>query len=97
MKKNNIVKIVLALVLIFLIWFIFFRTKELTITYDGLELTTTNMAYTTAVPQAKMARSNYMAAPELAMANVMSVDSLSDGAVETEEEKEANPERYREN
>lgn len=97
MKKISIGKIVLAIVVILLIWFIFFRTKELTITYDGLESGSTNIAYSTAIPQAKMARNSYMAAPELAMANVMSADALDYGAVETEEEKEVNPERYREN
>ena len=97
MKKISIGKIILAIAILFFIWLIFFRTKELTITYDGLETVATNMSYTAAVPQAKMARNNYMATPELAMANVMSTDSLSDGAVETEEEKTINPERYREN
>ena len=99
MKKISIGKIVCIVITLILIWFIFFRTKQLTITYDGLESTTTNAVYTTSVmPEAKMAsRNSYMATPELAMSNVMSVDSLDEGAVETEEEKEANPERYREN
>ena len=97
MKKISVWKVVLAIFAVILIWLIFFRTKELTITYDGLEAGTSNTVYSNAaIPQAKMARANYMA-PELAMANVMSVDSLSDGAVETEEEKASNPERYREN
>ena len=98
MKKISIGKIILAIVAICLVWFIFFRTVELTITYDGLE--NTNYTYgTTAASFSGMARKNaaYNAVPEMAMANVMWVDSLSDGAVETEEEKEVNPERYREN
>lgn len=99
MKKMSVGKIVLAVVAVFLVWFIFLRTIELTITYDGLE--TTNYTYaTTAAAYGGMARKNaaYSAAvPEMAMANVMSVDSLADGAVETEEEKAVNPERYREN
>lgn len=96
MKKISIGKIILAIIAVFLIWFIFIRSKELTITYDGLE--TTNSTYTNSAPMAKKARSNsYNAVPEMAMANVMSVDSLSDGATETEEEKAVNPERYREN
>ena len=98
MKKISISKIVFAVIILFFIWFVFFRTKELTITYDGLESTTTNAVYNTslAMPQAKMTRSNYMT-PELAVANVMSVDSLDGGVVETKEEKESTKERYREN
>ena len=96
MKKNLIWKIIFAIVIIFFVWFIFFRTKELTITYDGVE--NTNSTYVNYAPMAKSARSNsFSAVPEMAMANVVSVDSLADGAVETEEEKVANPERYREN
>ena len=96
MKKITVWKVVLAVLALFLIWFIFFRTKELTITYDGVE--NTNAAYVNYAPMTKAARSNsFSAMPEMAMANVMSVDSLADGAVETAEEKESNPERYREN
>lgn len=96
MKKITAWKIVLAVLALFLIWFIFFRTKELTITYDGVE--NTNSTYVNYAPMRKAAVSNsFSAVPEMAMANVMSADSLTDGAVESEAEKEANPERYREN
>ena len=94
MQKISIKKIILAVITLFSIWFIFFRTKELIITYDGVENTTVNYAN---APVARMASKNsYTAEPEMAVANIMSEDAL-DTTVESKEEKSSNTERYREN
>ena len=93
--KIDLKQIVVAVILLFLIWFIFFRTKELTITYDGVDGTSINYASNTAMKT--MARTSNAAMPELAMANAVSKDALYEGGVADDTETETSPERYREN
>ena len=93
-EKFNIKQIVIAVILLFLIWFIFFRTKELTVSYDGVENTISTYGTNAPMARASYKMANYESAPELAVANAVSTDSLYDGDVTNEE---GNAERYREN
>ena len=93
-EKLNIKKIVVAVILLFLFWFIFFRTKELSVTYDGVENTISTYGTNAPLTRASYKMANYESAPELAMANAVSTDSLYDRTTANEE---GNAERYREN
>lgn len=92
--KLNFKQIIVAIILLFFIWFIFFRTKQLTITYYGVENTVARTYGTNAVSaKAAYRTTNFEAAPEMALSNALSTDSLYDGEVAEED----TPERYREN
>ena len=95
-------KVLIALVIILLVWFCGFRTKELVITYDGVEEQLSGASFSTyggaPLKSAKMAARN-TAAP-LAAANMLSQEALYDSAVEEEIAMEgagSSEERYREN
>ena len=94
-------RVLIVLILILLVWFVGFRTKELVITYDGVEEELSTASFGTfggGLKSAKMtARST--AAP-LAAANMMSNDALYDTALVAETAVEGageSEERYREN
>ena len=94
MKIRNIV---LAIIALFFIWFILFRTKELSVTYDSVEETMNNAVYsrTTAM---KPAASSAKMAPELGFANMMADTALyEESSVESESDLAGSEERYREN
>lgn len=93
-SKIDLRQILVPIILLFLIWFIFFRTKELTITYYGVENNgATYKASTFAAKPAFRTANDGMA--ELAMANAVSKDALYEES-ETDEST-TSPERYREN
>jgi hypothetical protein len=94
-------RVLIVLILILLVWFIGFRTKELVITYDGVEEELSTASFGTfggGLKSAKMAARS-TAAP-LAAANMMSNDALYDTALVAETAVEGSAEseeRYREN
>ena len=94
-------RVLIVLILILLVWFVGFRTKELVITYDGVEEELSGASYgafTGGLKSAKMAARS-TAAP-LAAANMMSNDALYDTALVAEtavEDADESEERYREN
>lgn len=92
--KINFKQIIIAAILLFFVWFIFFRTKELIITYYGVENeVATTYGTNAAASKAAYRTTNFAAAPEMALSNALSTDSLYDG----ESVEEDTPERYREN
>lgn len=94
-------RVLIVLILILLVWFVGFRTKELVITYDGVEEELSSASFGTfsgGLKSAKMAARS-TAAP-LAAANMMSTDALYDTALVAETAVEGageSEERYREN
>lgn len=94
-------RVLIALIIILLIWFVGFRTKELVITYDGVEEEINSASFGTfggGLKSAKMAARS-TAAP-LAAANMMSNDALYDTSLIAEtavEDADESEERYREN
>ena len=94
-------RVLIVLILILLVWFVGFRTKELVITYDGVEEELSTASFGTfggGLKSAKMAARS-TAAP-LAAANMMSNDALYDTALVAETAVEGSAEseeRYREN
>lgn len=93
MKKRNIILIIIAVILV---WFFIFRTKELSVTYDSVEIATNNVAYGRTTSMKSMARNE--AVPELALANMVTDTALYDESdIETGGGAVGNEERYREN
>ena len=94
-------RVLIVLILILLVWFVGFRTKELVITYDGVEEELSTASFGTfggGLKSAKMAARS-TAAP-LAAANMVSADALYDTALVAEtavEGSSESEERYREN
>lgn len=94
-------RVLIVLILILLVWFVGFRTKELVITYDGVEEELSTASFGTfsgGLKSAKMAARS-TAAP-LAAANMMSNDALYDTSLIAETAVEGageSEERYREN
>ena len=96
-KNIKMKNIIIAIIVLFVIWFIFFRTKQLTISYDGVDTVATGAVYRTTsfAPKTKMANTNrYMA--DMSVSNALSAESLTED-VELDEAAGANQERYREN
>ncbi len=94
-------RVLIAIIIIFLVWFFGLRTKELVITYDGVEDQVNGAVFNTygsgALKSVKMAARS-TAAP-LAAANMMSTDALYDEAIMEEADSidGQSEERYREN
>lgn len=100
MNKKNIIKpAIITIIVLTLIWFLFLRTKELTITYDGVENANT-YGYTTMGTSAPMfraaAKNETFMAKDMGVANAISADALYEES-SNDEEAMTTPERYREN
>ena len=90
MKNIKIKYIILGIIGIFLIWFLFLRTTELIITYDGIEQTSNSFV----VPEMTMSyKSMGTGNTTLSVSNMLDSSSVYEEAIEGY----AVPERYREN
>lgn len=98
--KITLKQIIFFLLFIFLVWFFLFRTKELTVSYEGVEEVVEETASIEVMPSyaRKTAAINqsFVADTALGVSNMMAEDSLMYDEKESDEEMVV-PERYREN
>lgn len=97
LDEKTLKKIGIVILILIFIWFVFFRKKELTVTYDGISQSVTSYGYDSGYNNSLYRNTSAKLSSDLAFTNY-AVNSISEDAVEgIVDESAGDSERYNEN